>query len=61
MYTKWIASLELRHKEHDYDLLYNNTISFVCGHTIERDNSAYIDLLYASSLSLTNTRQYTSQ
>ena len=40
LYTKSIASLELRHKEHNNDLysLHNNTI--------ERGNSAYIDLVY---------------
>ena len=42
-YTKSIASLELRHKEHNNDpySLHNNTI--------ERDNSAYIDLVYRAS------------
>ena len=44
-YTKWIASLELRHKEHDNDPypLHNKL------HTIERDNTAYIDLVYRAS------------
>ena len=44
-YTKSIASLELRHKEHNNDpySLHNNTIDY---HIIERDNSAYIDLVY---------------
>ena len=45
-YTKSIASLELCHKEHNSDpySLHNNTI--------ERDNSAYIDLVYQASPSL---------
>ena len=42
-YTKSIASLELRHKEHNNDpySLHNNTV--------ERGNSAYIDLVYQAS------------